>query len=129
MLVCDTRSVTWAATEFELPESADPVPAAALLTQLRHLLSLNLGAEEQPMVEPSPELRTLGADVQFSVLRGQRPGGQVVRARALFFARGHKLYQLVVLLPDENNVAVQGAVEQFFEGARWLAPWRSTGQH
>lgn len=126
MLVCDAQSITWAATEFDL---ADPGVAPATLTQLRHLLSLNLGADESPAAAPlAPELRTLGEHVDVRVLRGHRPGGAVVTARALFFARGEHLYQLVVLLPDAHNAAAQAAADQFFEGARWLAPRRASGQ-
>lgn len=125
MLVCDAQSVTWAATEFDL---ADPGAAPAVLTQLRHLLSINLGAEEPWAAPLAPEVRTLGEHVDVRVLRGRRPGGAVVTARALFFARGAHLYQLVVLLPDEHNAAAQAAADQFFEGARWLAPQRTSGQ-
>lgn len=125
MLVCDAQSVTWAATEFDL---ADPGVAPATLTQLRHLLSLNLGAEESAAAPLAPELRTLGEHVDVRVLRGHRPGGAAVTARALFFARGEHLYQLVALLPDEHNAAAQAAADQFFEGARWLAPQRIPGQ-
>jgi hypothetical protein len=126
MRVCDAQSITWAATEFDL---ADPGAAPATLTQLRHLLSLNLGADESPAAAAlSPELRTLGEHVDVRVLHGHRPGGAAVTARALFFSRGEHLYQLVVLLPDEHNAAAQAAADQFFEGARWLAPQRTPGQ-
>lgn len=125
MLVCDAQSITWAATEFDL---TDQGTAPAMLTQLRHLLSLNLGAEESAAAALAPELLTLGQHVDVRVLRGHRPGGAAVTARALFFARGEHLYQLVALLPDEHNAAAQAAADQFFEGARWLAPQRTLGQ-
>jgi hypothetical protein len=125
MLVCDAQDSTWSATEFKLDDAA---LAPQALTQLRHLLSLNLGAEESALVEAMPAAQTVGTHWHGSVLRGRRPGGTAVTAHAVFFAQGRYLYQLVILTPDVHNATFDAAAEQFFDGPRWLNAAQLSGQ-
>ncbi|MDP4302060.1 hypothetical protein [Leptothrix discophora] len=115
MLVCDAAGVTWSATQFTLP---DPVVATATVDKLRLGLLDNLKASGVQAMTPEVPGATPGTPWR-AAMDGQRPDGSALQARALFVARGARVYQLVVLAPPASDAAWKAAAQEFLDGLRW----------
>jgi hypothetical protein len=111
MVVCDADGVSWSATRFELGDPARGEPA---LRELRYKLAQNIGGEERRVEAqlPGPPAH----DARRSQLSGKRPGGESVRAEALFFGESSRVYQVVAILPADARPALVDQATQFLDG-------------
>jgi hypothetical protein len=111
MVVCDAEGVSWSATRFELGDPARGEPA---LRELRYKLAQNIGGEERRVEAHVPGQPAQGA--RRSQLSGKRPGGESVRAEALFFGESSRVYQVVAILPADAKPALVDQATQFLDG-------------
>ncbi|RZS47606.1 hypothetical protein [Sphaerotilus mobilis] len=115
MLVCDAGEVTWSATQYTL---ADPNAATAAAASLQAVLLDNLKARDVQASSPQVPGATPGTAWR-ATMSGQRPDGSAVQARALFVARGARVYQLVVLARPKADAGWIPAAQEFLDGLRW----------
>jgi hypothetical protein len=113
MVVCDAEGVNWSATRYEL---GDPARVDAALRELRYKLAQNLGGDELRVDARLPGTPSVNATR--SQLSGKRPGGEAVRAEALFFGEASRAYQVVALLPANAQPALVEQVVQFLDGVQ-----------
>ncbi|MBK6852070.1 MAG: hypothetical protein IPG93_10715 [Burkholderiales bacterium] len=111
MVVCDAEGVSWSATRYEL---GDPGRVDAALRELRYKLAQNIGGEERRVEARLPGPPAVQA--RRSQLSGKRPGGEAVRAEALFFGEASRVYQVVALWPIDARPALVEQAGQYLDG-------------
>ncbi len=111
---CEAGAVRFALAWADLDDAAR-APQALAAWQLASLRSIRAESTGTKSLSSEPALAVKGADAVLETdAQGVDHQGQGVHTRALYFARGHQIYQAAVFgprLPDD-------AVTPFFEGLR-----------
>ncbi len=92
----------------------DPGQVTSVLEAFRLALAVNLGAAVEASAPAAVSGMTPHPQAQRIKLRGQRPDGTAVHQEAVFFAKGLRVFQAVVMAPQLDAEAV----DTFFDNLK-----------